>query len=103
MFEKYIEAEVCDYARKKGLLAYKFTSPARAAVPDRLFITPDGRLFFCEFKAAGKKPTDAQAREHQRLRQHKVNVFVVDSVDEGKVMIDVMVMGLKNAHSESAA
>lgn len=103
MLEKQIEAKVCDYAKSKGLLAYKFTSPARAAVPDRMFITQDGRVFFCEFKAAGKKPTDAQAREHQRLRQHKINVFVIDSVEEGKVMVDVMVMGLNNANSESAA
>lgn len=93
MLEKQIEAKVCEYAKSKGLLAYKFTSPARAAVPDRLFITPDGRVFFCEFKAAGKKPTEAQAREHQRLRQHKVNVFVIDNIDEGKTMIDLMVMG----------
>ena len=90
MFEKYIEAEVCDYARKKGLLAYKFTSPARAAVPDRMFITQDGRMFFCEFKAKGKKPTPAQEREHTRLRQHKVNVFVIDDVEKGKWVIDTM-------------
>ena len=38
MLEKQIERKVCDYAKNKGLLAYKFTSPARAAVPDRLFI-----------------------------------------------------------------
>lgn len=103
MLEKYIEAEVCSYAKTKGLLVYKFTSPARAAVPDRLFITQDGRVFFCEFKAAGKKPTPAQEREHQRLRQSKVNVFVIDSIPEGKVMIDVMVMGLNDANSRPAA
>lgn len=103
MLEKQIEVKVCDYAKSKGLLAYKFTSPARAAVPDRMFITQDGRVFFCEFKAPGKKPTDAQAREHQRLRQHKVNVFVIDDVDEGKVMIDVMVMGTNNVDTRSAA
>ena len=62
MLEKQIEARVCEYARAKGMLAYKFTSPARAAVPDRLFIAPDGRMFFCEFKAEGKKPTPAQER-----------------------------------------
>ena len=38
MLEKQIESKVCDYAKSKGVLAYKFTSPARAAVPDRLFI-----------------------------------------------------------------
>jgi hypothetical protein len=93
VLEKQIEAKVCDYAKTKGVLAYKFTSPARAAVPDRLFIAQDGRMWFCEFKAAGKKPTPAQEREHDRLRQQMVNVFVIDNVAEGKAMIDVMVMG----------
>ena len=93
MLEKEIEAKVCEYARGKGVLVYKFTSPARAAVPDRLFIRQDGLVWFCEFKAAGKKPTPAQEREHTRLREHKVNVFVIDNVIEGKTMIDLMVMG----------
>jgi hypothetical protein len=93
MLEKQIEANVCDYARSKGVLVYKFTSPARAAVPDRLFIAPDGRMWFCEFKREGQKPTPAQDREHTRLRQQKVNVFVIDNVIEGENMIDLMVMG----------
>jgi hypothetical protein len=93
MLEKEIESKVCEYARAKGVLAYKFTSPARAAVPDRMFIAPDGRVWFCEFKRGGQKPTPAQEREHAKLRTQKVNVFVIDNVIEGKTMIDVMVMG----------
>jgi hypothetical protein len=93
MLEKQIEAKVCDYAKTKNVLVYKFTSPARAAVPDRLFIAPDGEIFFIEFKREGQKPTQAQEREHHRLRQHKVNVFVVDNIDAGKLVIDAMVMG----------
>jgi hypothetical protein len=93
VLEKDIEKKVCDYARSKGVLAYKFTSPARAAVPDRMFIRQDGLVWFCEFKREGQKPTPAQEREHTRLREHKVNVFVIDNVSEGKTMIDVMVMG----------
>lgn len=93
MLEKQIESKVCDYAKTKGLLVYKFTSPSRAAVPDRLFVCPDGRTFFIEFKREGQKATPAQEREHQRLRGHKVNVFVVDNVTEGKFVIDMMVTG----------
>lgn len=93
MLEKEIEAKVCDYAKTKNVLVYKFTSPNRMAVPDRLFIRPDGRIWFCEFKREGQKPTPAQDREHHRLRQHKVSVFVIDNVDEGKAMVDMMVMG----------
>ena len=94
MLEKEIEAMVCDYAKTKNVLVYKFTSPNRMAVPDRLFIRPDGRIWFCEFKREGQKPTPAQDREHHRLRQHKVSVFVIDNVAEGMVMVDTMVMGV---------
>ena len=90
MLEKHIEAKVCDYAKQRGLLVYKFTSPARAAVPDRLFILPGGRMFFCEFKREGQKPTPAQEREHKRLRAYDVPVFVIDNVDDGLRMIDEM-------------
>ena len=93
MLEKQIEAKVCEYAKSKGVLAYKFTSPNRAAVPDRLFVRPDGVIFFIEFKRGGQKPTDAQEREHDRLRRHNVNVFVVDNIDSGKMVIDMMVAG----------
>jgi hypothetical protein len=56
MLEKQIEKKVCDYAKERGMLVYKFTSPNRMAVPDRLFICPDGRVFFIEFKREGQSP-----------------------------------------------
>lgn len=90
MLEKQIEAKVCDYAKDAGVLVYKFTSPARSAVPDRMFIY-NGRMFFIEFKREGQKPTPAQEREHNRLRQHKINVFVVDNVEQGKSTINLMI------------
>lgn len=94
MLEKQIEIKVCEYARTRNVLVYKFTSPARAAVPDRLFIRPDGHMWFCEFKRSGEKPTAAQEREHHRLRQHGAIVFVIDNVEDGKSMVDLMVMGV---------
>ena len=88
--ERDIEAAVCDYAKTQGMLVYKFTSPARAAVPDRLFITARGIVFFSEFKRTGQKPTPPQLREHQRLRQQNVVVHVIDDVDDGKWIVDRM-------------
>ena len=93
MLEKEIEAKVCEYAKQLNVLVYKFTSPNRMAVPDRMLIRPDGHIWFVEFKREGAKPTPAQEREHHRLRQHKVSVFVIDNVEEGKLMIDLMVKG----------
>lgn len=89
MLEREIEAKVCVYARSKGILAYKFNSMNRAAVPDRMFITDEGYVWFCEFKRKRCKPTVAQEREHERLRSMKMTVFVIDSVEDGKLMIDV--------------
>lgn len=91
MLEKKIEVAVKDYARSLGCLAYKFTSPGHVFVPDGLFIAPNGLMWFCEFKREGAKPTPGQLREHERLREHCVTVFVVDSVAVGKRMVDSMV------------
>jgi hypothetical protein len=93
MLEKDIESKVCEYAKQQNVLVYKFTSPNRMAVPDRMLIRPDGHIWFVEFKREGAKPTPAQEREHHRLRQHKVSVFVIDNVEEGRLMIDLMVKG----------
>ena len=90
MLEKHIEAKVCDYAKQRGLLVYKFTSPNRMAVPDRMFVRPDGKIFFIEFKREGQKPTPAQTREHARLQAHGVTVCVVDNVLDGLRVIDRM-------------
>jgi hypothetical protein len=91
MLEKKIEASVCEYAKTRGVAVYKFTSPARAAVPDRLFIAPGGVMWFCEFKREGQLPTAPQAREHERLRALGVTVFVIDTIPDGRVMVDMMV------------
>lgn len=90
--EKDIEKAVCAYARSLNVLVYKFTSPNRMSVPDRLFITPDGRVFFIEFKRAGCKPTLAQAVEHEKLRKQKVVVYVVDNVESGKNLVRQMLI-----------
>ena len=95
MLEKQIEAKVCDYAKKFGVGVYKFTSPARAAVPDRMFMYK-GRVFFIEFKREGQKPTPAQEREHNRMRQHQINVFVVDNVEQGEIVIATMMQMIEH-------
>ena len=40
MLEKDIEKAVCDYAKSKGVLTYKFSSPNHVGVPDRIFFAP---------------------------------------------------------------
>lgn len=88
MLEKDVEKKVCDYAKEKGMLVYKFTSPARRGVPDRLFVVRGGIVFFIEFKAPGKKLTPIQEREQFRLAEHGLRVYNTDSVQRGMEIID---------------
>jgi hypothetical protein len=88
--EKAIEAAVCKHARELGMLEYKFTSPARRHVPDRIFIAPGGKVFFVEMKRRGEVATPAQALEHAKFRERGVEVFIVDNVDDGEKLLEKM-------------
>ena len=83
--EKNVEQHLTKQVAKLGGYSYKFTSPGRRSVPDRMVLFQGANLFFVECKAPGKKPTELQQREHDRLRELDFIVFVVDSyaaVDE---------------------
>lgn len=88
--EKDIEKVVCAYAKSLDMLCYKFTSPSRRSVPDRMLVTSGGIVWFIEFKRRGEKPTPAQTMEIEKLRKQKVPVFVIDNVAEGKNVVMAM-------------
>lgn len=106
--ESVIEKHLVDAVKKSGGIAYKFKSPGRRNVPDRMLVTngmeqavkairhitkADVRidyegfvrdLLFCfvsfvEVKATGVEPSEAQLREHARLREMGFVVEVIDS------------------------
>lgn len=101
MRECEVEVGVCKYAREKySAQTLKFTSPGRRGVPDRIIIFPSGNLIFIEFKAPGRKPTDAQVREIGRLTEYGQQVYVVDDIDRGQAIIDLAAWkGYKYAHA----
>lgn len=78
MLERDIEAYLVKRCKEIGALCDKFTSPQRRSVPDRL-ITFGGRVLFVELKATGKKPTEAQVRDHERRRAAGAEVVWLDS------------------------
>ena len=77
------EREIEQYLRKRvaelGGLAYKWTSPGTAGVPDRIVVFPGGGVHFIELKAPGKTPTALQARQISRLADVGASVRVIDS------------------------
>ena len=88
MRESKIEKEVCKYAESKGFLVYKFVSPGRTGVPDRICVDNVGRTFYVEFKQGDGRLSPMQVREIKRLRDNGAMVFVVNNVDYGKGVID---------------
>ena len=89
MRESFIEKTVTAYARGKGWLAFKFSSPGNKAVPDRLYIK-GGLTIYIEFKAPNKKPTKLQAHTHKKMIEHGAKVFVVDSIAGGENVFDAI-------------
>lgn len=94
--EKVIEAKVVQYAQSLGMLVYKFTSPSRRSVPDRMFITSTGTVWFIEFKRLGCLPKPSQEVEIAKIRAAGVKVFVVDNVEDGKNVVREMVSGISD-------
>jgi len=96
VLEKQIEAKGGEFAKDEDILHLKFTSPGRAAVPDRVLLAhiPESLrpliakyIRFVEYKREGQKPTPAQEREHARLRGRGFTVDVVDSIEGAKQVI----------------
>lgn len=86
--EKDIERKVSEHGKSIGIPSMKFTSPNYRSVPDRIFFLGQGIVKFIEFKRAGEKPTAAQVREHDRLRNMGYDVAVVDSVNLGIYVLE---------------
>ena len=88
ILERDIERYLVKRVKDLGGVAYKFTSPSRRGVPDRLCVFPDGISVFIECKAPKKTATVLQAHEIERLRNLGQQVFVVDSKESIDEIVD---------------
>lgn len=82
-----MEAALIRYARGRGILTRKFSSPARRGVPDRIFLR-DGVVLFLEVKRPGEKPTPLQEHELAEIRRHGGHAEWCDSVASGIIFLD---------------
>lgn len=78
MTESTLERRIGLFCKAHGLLYYKFSSPGRRGVPDRMIVGPGQKVMFLEIKAPGKKPTKLQLHEIAKLKE---NGFVAEWVD----------------------
>lgn len=78
MRESLIESYLVDQVKRRNGICWKWVSPSRNGVPDRIVII-DGRVFFVEVKATGKIPTSQQLHVHGLMAAAGAEVFTVDS------------------------
>lgn len=79
MREREIEGYLRLEVKRLGGIAFKFTSPGNAGVPDRLIVMPGNRIYFAELKRPGGKTSQLQNRQIGRLKDLGCNVSVIDS------------------------
>jgi hypothetical protein len=87
MRESMIETYLVKRVEELGGFCEKFSSPNRRNVPDRIVTFADNRLAFVECKASGKRPTQAQMRDHERRRSMGFDVYVVNSYESADLVV----------------
>lgn len=96
MLEKEIERRMVLEVKKRGGLCYKFVSPSNPGVPDRIVITPDGRVIFVELKTEIGRLSKIQHWQRAELQKRGADVRVVKGWDAVKAFIEeVMPSGIQ--------
>lgn len=91
--ETSVEDQGNAYAKERGVWQRKFKSANNRGLPDRIYITKDGVVFFIEYKRRGKSARVQQKLVIDEMKDdYNAKVFVTDQLDEAKRIIDDMVM-----------
>jgi hypothetical protein len=83
--EAALQVACVKYARGLGVVAIKLSMMGRFGTsgwPDFLLLFPGGKVWFCEFKMPGQKPTELQRTRMCELRIRGFYVTVEDSYEK---------------------
>lgn len=88
MKEAAIEAKLVRMVRERGGLCYKFVSPNQPGVPDRIIITPTGRVVFVELKTEIGRLAKIQKWQIGEMQKRNADVRVVRGLEEVKALVE---------------
>lgn len=88
MLESEIERRMTAMITRLGGLSYKFASPNNPGVPDRIVITPEGRIIFVELKTLTGRLSPIQERQIKCLRSLRQDVRVVYGWEEAQAFVE---------------
>ncbi|NLC41156.1 MAG: VRR-NUC domain-containing protein [Clostridiaceae bacterium] len=82
--ERYLKTRV----EERGGLCYKFVSPGNKGVPDRIVITPSGRVYFVEIKSSSGAPSKMQLWQIAELKRRNCDVRILQGRDQIKSFLE---------------
>lgn len=88
MRESRIENRLTRRLKNAGWLSLKFISPGNAGVPDRLLISPEGRVIFAELKTETGRLSPTQKAQIQRLRKYQQDVRVLYGAEDVDALLN---------------
>ena len=87
MLESRIEAKMRKVIRRFGGRFYKWVSPGESGVPDRIAITPEGRIVFVELKTLTGRASELQKEQARRLRECNCEVAHVYGWEDARALL----------------
>ena len=97
MLEKTIERKFAAALRARGAMAWKFTSPGRQGVPDRIVLMPGGKVAFVELKTDTGKLSPMQKVVQEQLRGLGFDVYTVYGAQQAMELALTLIGGEADA------
>lgn len=97
MLEKDVESWVSKKIVAMGGISLKFVSPGNSGVPDRIYIFPEGRIYFVELKRERGRLRSLQKWQRERFLKMGCQVYVVEGPESAKKFIKVLEHDLQTA------
>lgn len=70
-----------------GGISYKFVSPGNPGVPDRIYLMPDGRVYFVELKTEIGRLANIQKWQGRRIREMGCRYYVIKGMQQAEDFI----------------
>lgn len=83
MLESSVEAAVCRIVKGLGGVCWKWVSPGRVGVPDRICILPGPVIIFVELKRPGRNDgrSESQKKVFRILKDLGCEVWLIDNAN----------------------
>lgn len=81
--ESQTQADARDYAKIRGWLAIKVTTPSKNGWPDFYYLRR-GRHVWVEWKKFGEEPDPHQIERIREIKEHGGEVYVFDNLEDFK-------------------